>query len=501
MKKQTLQFILGFFLIFSALPVFAEFDAEVIGLWAASSGCVSPATFQAACASDNCGDSNSSTADVACPNSGCPTGKNKWVWPCSAGAGVSCPQNSTKIANVSKCSCNTGYRQNTSIGLIETTISCDTYYNAPSDDILAYAIGAGLFAGGTGATFAACGLGANPACIASVLTAAAGAGLALATYLNSGDSSPAAASPDPCAGKTCISVQIDPNKPITGADTYVSRDSDGNFKPEGQGWNNNGDGTHSAPVTDGTVTVDTNTDRVTSTVTNSSGATSSTVVQSGNNGGGVEVISQGKTSGGDYTHQVKGGITGGAVVTTQEEAQTGTAPTGGFYQNGSIGGTSGSGSGSGSGDTGSGTGSGSGSGSGDCATYGCAKEVTLKEIRDELKNTRYDEAQQAKSDLNDLADEGINEAADRMDTMLQDMIDELGLDELFDEILDNLPIQQLIETNASNCSYGFSLLGKPYELSICQHQGTIHSVIAFLFFIALSFGIVSLIFERPQGSD
>lgn len=494
MKKQTFQYILGFFLIFSAFPAFADFAATTDGLYQRLSGCASPTTFEAACAADDCGDPTTTTA-IICPNSGCTGNQVKYVFGCTGSP--SCPSNSTRVGNTATCKCNSGLRQNSTLGLMDTTISCDPDYNSPSSDILAYAISLGLFGGGTASSFAACGFGANPACIASMLTAAAGAGLALSTYLNSGDTASVSASPDPCAGKVCVSVQLDPNKPLTGTDPRISRDADGNFKPEGEGWANQGDGKYTAPVTDGTVTLDTNTDRVTSTTTNSSGATASTVLQSGNAGGGVEVVSEGRTTGGAYSHQIKGSYTEQAVINNQEEGSTGTAPSGGYYQNGSIGGTSGSGSGSGSGDSGSG--SGSGDGGGDCAEYDCATETTLKEIKELLEDSGYDEAAQTKDDLLDLGEDGINDAADRMQTMLDDMLENSGLDELFDEIIDSLPIQDLVENNSSNCSYGFNLLGRPYDLSICQWQDQIHSVMAFILFITLSFGITALVFERPEG--
>lgn len=487
MKKQTIQLIFGFFLIFSAFSVNAEFlpQADYDYL----SGCGSHfATPELACSA-----STRTTCGTLQNCSACPNDPTKRYLTCVTQSltYATCQRNAQGIY---ACNCNEGTYQNTSTGLVTTTTTCTPNYATPSDDILAYAIGAGLIVGGSASAFATCSLGPNPACIASALAAAAGAGLALSAY--NSDGTPAAApNPDPCDGKNCVTVQLDPNQPLTGSG--VTKDNQGNIKAPSD-FTNNGDGTFSKTSNndDGSTTttiIDEVNDRMTSTTTTSQGSYS-TALQFGLDSNGLPTtskVSQWTNAAGDTTYQQKATFDQNGVQTDQSEFKEGTGAIGGGSTGGGTGDTGG-----GTGDTGSGTGSG-----GDCATYGCAKEVTLKEIRDELKNTYYDEAQGVKTDINDLADEGINEAADRMDTMLQDMIDELGLDELFDEILDNLPIQQLIETNASNCSYGFSLLGKPYELSICQYQGTIHSVIAFLFFIALSFGIVSLIFERPQGSD
>ena len=489
MKKQTSQLIFGFFLIFSAFPAFADFAATTDGLYQRLSGCASPTTFEAACAADDCGKPTTTTA-IICPNSGCTGNQVKYVFGCTGSP--SCPSNSTRVGNTATCSCNSGFRQNTSIGLIETTISCDTHYNAPSDDILAYAIGAGLFAGGTGASFAACGLGLNPACIASALTAAAGAGLALATYLNSGDSSTAAASPDPCAGKVCMSVQLDPNKPLTG--THISRDSDGNFKPEGEGWNNNGDGTHTAEITDGTVTVDTNTDRVISTVTNSTGATANAVLQSGNNTNGVEFVTQGKNSDGTATQSMSGSVTDQAILNNQNEATSGTLPTstGGLYNEGSIGG---SGSGSGSGDSGSGSGSGEGEG-GDCAEYGCAKEETQLKVLEALEGggdiNHEAEGQNAVGSITDGLEDLLGGYSDEINQKIDDFMEDSELQDLFDQLGDFNPLN----FDTSTCSIDSELWGQTLNLSYCDEQETIHWILGFIFFVLFTFAVINLILER-----
>lgn len=148
----------------------------------------------------------------------------------------------------------------------------------------------------------------------------------------------------------------------------------------------------------------------------------------------------------------------------------------------------------------SGTGQ-TGNGTGDCSTYGCATESTLRQVRDELQNTRYDEAGQVQDDLQDMADGGLNEASDRIAAMLQTAIDDAGLNSLFDDVVNRLPIKSIIATNTASCSFSFDYLSKPYELSICNHQETIHAALAFFLFVAMSFGIVGIIFERPNGGE
>jgi hypothetical protein len=485
MKKQTIQFILGFFLIFSALPAFADFPATISsGFHMGTSPVVCFPTKEASClymgrtwANDKCSANGRNWGFLTCNDA------------------KSCPSNST--LNASTCTCNAPYRQDMQIGLLTTTTVCSYPYNSPSSDIQAYAIGAGLFAGGTAAGLATCTFGLTPTCIASAVSALAGAGLAAATYLNSSDTLPVTPAPDPCANKTCVTVQLDPNKPI-GAQTFVSRDSNGNFKPEGSGWTNNGNGTHTTNVTDGQVTVDTNTDRVSSVLTNNSG-TWSAAIQSGNLGGGLEFVAQGQNLETSYTQQFTGSFNEQGVQQSQKQASTGTKPSTWNYNGALTGGGSGGGSGGGT-DTGTG-GGGTGTGTGgDCAEYGCAKETTLNQVLQGLKGSSSvtDNAGAASGFISSLSSElgNLTEGyANEMNNAIDDFFQNSGIESMFDTLGDFNPLADI----ATECSYSGEFLGKTLTLSYCEQQESLHWIIAFIMFCIFATSIIHIILERPNS--
>lgn len=502
MKKQTFQLILGFFLIFSAFPVFAEFsvgsgDAGTCSqsgwMYHGRTGCVTGTACQKYGGSSGLPDPK----DVICTS--------------SAFTGYGDPTNST-CSNTSSgriCTCNVNTRQNTSIGLISTNTSCTPDYATPSNDILAFAIGAGLIGGGSAAAFATCSVGLNPVCVASLLSAAAGAGLAVSAY--NGDGSPVSpSSDDPCAGKTCVTVQLDPNKPLTGTGDGVSRDTDGNFNAVGSGWTNNGDGTSSKTTTnsDGSITntvVDTTSDRVTSETTYVDGDKMSTTIQSGNAGGGVYSISQSTDASGSNVYQSTDFYDDTAVVQDRKErsqgANVGSNP---YNWSSGIGIGSSTGGGTGGGDTGGGdtggggTGSGTGSGDGDCATYGCAKESTQMKVLDALKGGgELDHAAASNTAVSGVSD-GLADTLEGYKNQVQSSVDDVLNDSGVSEALDQLGDFNPLAFDTSECSINSVWLGHSLNLSYCDEQPTIHWILSFIFFVLFSFAIINVILEKNK---
>lgn len=500
MKKQTLQFILGFFLIFSALPVFADFPASTAGLWGTGSGCAAKGTFTEICAIDTCGDGNTSPADTMCPGSSesCGSGKAKWVWPCDSTANLTCPQYSTRLTDTSTCRCNQGTYQNTTTGLISINTSCTPNYQTPSNDILAYAVGAGLMTGGLATAFSACSVtvAATPVCVAGILAAAAGAGLALSAYNSASDTSPMPLSPDPCAGKNCVSVQLDANKPLTGSGDSVTKDVFGNVKANGSGFTNNGDGTFTKTTTndDGSTTttfVDELNDRITSTTTTNTGSYSA-ALQFGLDSNGlptVSQVSQWTDTAGTTTYQQQGTYDQNGVISSQSQASQGT---GGY--GGTTGGTGGGG------DTGGGGADSNAVDAGitDCEEYGCAKEATQLKVLDALKGGGEIDHVQHSQDALDGALNGLDDIMDDNKKAVSDKFNEILNDTTIKDLFDQLGDFNPLNFDTADCSLQSNFMGHDLNLSYCDEQSTIHWILSFVFFVWFSFAIINVLLEKNR---
>lgn len=157
------------------------------------------------------------------------------------------------------------------------------------------------------------------------------------------------------------------------------------------------------------------------------------------------------------------------------------------------------GNGNGTGDaTGNGTGDG---GEGNCKLpdgRSCASEQTLGGIKDALTGvgTNKDAA---------LADFGssLNAELDSVESTNDEAFADLDYEGKLKTALDSLdaisPWRALSFDQAASCTYTAPpIFGKPVTLSICDAQPTLHTVVAFFFFVLLSFGVLNLIFEKPE---
>lgn len=500
MKKQTIQLIFGLFLIFSAFPVFADFDSQSTGLWSKYSGCTSPVDFNTACSVASCAGEKSSPW-VTCPGSveACENGYGfrKSIYPCS-GASQTCPNLSTLNTSTSKCTCNPGTYQNTTTGLISINISCTPNYQTPSNDILAYAVGAGLVTGGLATSFAACAttVAASPVCVAGILAAAAGAGLALSAYNSDGSPVPPP-SPDPCAGKNCVSVQLDANKPLTGSGDSVSKDVFGNVKANGSGFTNNGDGTFTKTSTndDGSTTttfVDELNDRITSTTTTNTGSYSS-ALQFGLDSNGfptVSQVSQWTDTAGTTTYQQQGAYDQNGVISSQSQASQGT---------GGYGGTTGGNTGGG-GQTGGGGADSNAVDAGitDCEEYGCAKESTQLKVLDSLKGGGEIDHVQISQDALDGALNGLDDIMDDNKKAVSDKFNEILNDTAIKDLFDQLGDFNPLNFDSAECSLQSNFMGHELNLSYCDEQSTIHWILSFVFFVWFSFAIINTLLEKNR---
>jgi hypothetical protein len=498
MKKAFLIHLTGLIFGLFSFSAFADFSVEPQGLWCLTSGCNGSLPFNDACSNDSCGDNNSSPADILCPGSdqSCPTGKGKYVWPYNGNSLIGCPTYSTRVGDTATCTCNQGTYQNTTTGLISINTSCTPNYATPSNDILAYAIGAGLMTGGLATSFAACAttVAASPVCVAGILAAAAGAGLALSAYNSSSDTSPMTPSPDPCAGKNCVSVQLDADKPLTGSGDSVSKDVFGNVKANGSGFTNNGDGTFTKTSTndDGSTTttfVDELNDRITSTTTTNTGSYSS-ALQFGLDSNGfptVSQVSQWTDTAGTTTYQQQGSYDQNGVISSQSQASQGT---------GGYGGTTG--------DTGGGGETGGGgadsnavdAGITDCEEYGCAKEVTQLKVLDSLKGGgELDHAAAAQSALDSVTyglSDDLEDYTKQINDAINDILNDSGIRDALDQLGDYSPLN----FDASDCSISSNWMGHQLDLSYCDEQETIHWALSFIFFVLFSFAIINVLLEK-----
>jgi hypothetical protein len=70
-----------------------------------------------------------------------------------------------------------------------------------------------------------------------------------------------------------------------------------------------------------------------------------------------------------------------------------------------------------------------------------------------------------------------------------------GINAIYEQYEEINPLSQIVD---AQCSYNVEWDGKNYSISICDEQDDIHTVISFMLFISLLFGLRDLIFERPQ---
>jgi hypothetical protein len=70
-----------------------------------------------------------------------------------------------------------------------------------------------------------------------------------------------------------------------------------------------------------------------------------------------------------------------------------------------------------------------------------------------------------------------------------------GINAIYEQYEEINPLSQIVD---AQCSYNVEWDGKNYPISICDEQDDIHTVISFMLFIGLLFGLRDLIFERPQ---
>lgn len=159
-------------------------------------------------------------------------------------------------------------------------------------------------------------------------------------------------------------------------------------------------------------------------------------------------------------------------------------------------------------DTGSGTGNGSGTGAGsgvggegNCKLpdgRSCASEESLSGIKDAITGVGVNPA----AALNGL--EGrLDSVIDASALTNQGAIDQSDIQGSVTGILETVndlsPWKALSYDQAASCTYSAPpIFGKPVTLSICAAQPTLHLVVAFFFFVLLLFGIINLIFERPE---
>lgn len=149
--------------------------------------------------------------------------------------------------------------------------------------------------------------------------------------------------------------------------------------------------------------------------------------------------------------------------------------------------------------------SGAGQGEGNCAH--CATEVTLSNLRDitnDIKTTLN-----GNNPMPEMAGIGIGERLDGVQdgalnsigNNMRDMVTNSGLLQAYqNHVLPLSPWAIATEGQTSSCEFSFNLMGKPYELSICQAQPFLHTAIAFVLFIFTAVGIFHLVTERPEGN-
>lgn len=82
---------------------------------------------------------------------------------------------------------------------------------------------------------------------------------------------------------------------------------------------------------------------------------------------------------------------------------------------------------------------------------------------------------------------------------LETWFDESPIVEAFESILPESPWQAIEDGSNGDCMYESQVLGHTFNLSLCDNQQVIHPLIAFMMFIAVSWGIMILIFEKDNG--
>lgn len=82
---------------------------------------------------------------------------------------------------------------------------------------------------------------------------------------------------------------------------------------------------------------------------------------------------------------------------------------------------------------------------------------------------------------------------------LETWFDESPIVEAFESILPESPWQAIEDGTNGDCMYESQVLGHTFNLSLCENQQVIHPLIAFMMFIAVSWGIMILIFEKDNG--
>lgn len=147
---------------------------------------------------------------------------------------------------------------------------------------------------------------------------------------------------------------------------------------------------------------------------------------------------------------------------------------------------------------GSGSGGG-GSGGGSALCEGCATEETLSNIKDILEG----EGAGAESAGEGLA-EGFagtqNGVFNGLGSTMRDMVQNSGLVQAYTEkVLPASPWDMAVGGVSSNCEFAFQLLGKTYDLSVCEAQPYLHNAIAFILFFLTAVGVFNLVTERPEG--
>lgn len=150
-------------------------------------------------------------------------------------------------------------------------------------------------------------------------------------------------------------------------------------------------------------------------------------------------------------------------------------------------------------------GNGNGENGFDCVQ--CATEVTLSNLRDitnDIKNTLN-----GNNPLPELAGQGVG---DRLNAVqdgaltsiandMRGMVANSGLLQAYqNNVLPMSPWAMATDGQNASCELSFTLMGKPYDISICQAQPFLHSAIAFGLFILTALGIFHLVTERPEGS-
>ncbi|MFL9711901.1 hypothetical protein, partial [Methylobacillus sp. Pita1] len=147
---------------------------------------------------------------------------------------------------------------------------------------------------------------------------------------------------------------------------------------------------------------------------------------------------------------------------------------------------------------------GTGSGTGDCAH--CATEVTLSNLRDITKD--ISDAIHGENADPELAGQGLSESFnltqdgifDDLGDSMRSMVTDSGLWQLYTEkILPASPWTLATQGESANCNMTFQLMGRPYEVSICEAQPYLHSAIAFALFVMTAIGVFNILVERPEG--